>query len=67
MAGAGDKAKRGLRVLRRFLGGLKVTYQDITIGLDIKASTTVPAGAGQNYSFAGPTLVIALATDNFDD
>jgi hypothetical protein len=35
MAGAGDKAKRGLRVLRSFLGGLKITYQDITIGLDI--------------------------------
>ena len=37
---------------------------EITIGLDIKASNTVPAGAGQNYSFAGPTLVIALATVN---
>ena len=35
MAGAGDKAKRGLRVLRSFLGALKVTYHDITIGLDI--------------------------------
>lgn len=35
MAGAGDKAKRGLRVLRSFLGGLKVTYQDVTISLDI--------------------------------
>jgi hypothetical protein len=36
MAGAGDKAKRGLRVLRSFLGSLKVTYHDITIGLDIE-------------------------------
>jgi hypothetical protein len=35
MAGAGDKAKRGLRVLRSFLGGLKVTYEDMTISLDI--------------------------------
>lgn len=35
MAGVGNKAKRGLRVLRSFLGGLKVTYQDITISLDI--------------------------------
>jgi energy-coupling factor transporter ATP-binding protein EcfA2 len=35
MAGAGDKAKRGLRVLRSFLGALKITYNDITIGLDI--------------------------------
>ena len=35
IAGAGDKAKRGLRVLRSFLGSLKVTYNDITIGLDV--------------------------------
>lgn len=35
IAGAGDKAKRGLRVLRSFLGALKVTYHDITIGLDV--------------------------------
>jgi hypothetical protein len=35
IAGAGDKAKRGLRVLRSFLGGLKVTYGDIEVGLDI--------------------------------
>jgi len=35
IAGAGDKAKRGLRVLRSFLGRLKVTYNDITIGLDV--------------------------------
>jgi hypothetical protein len=34
-AGAGDKVKRGLRVLRSFLGALKVTYSDITVGLDI--------------------------------
>jgi hypothetical protein len=35
VAGAGDKVKRGLRVLRSFLGGLKVTYSDVTVGLDI--------------------------------
>ncbi len=35
MSGAGNKAKRGLRVLRSFIGALKVTYNDITIGLDI--------------------------------
>lgn len=35
MAGAGDKAKRGLRVLRSFLGGLKITYEELTISLDI--------------------------------
>ena len=35
VAGAGDKVKRGLRVLRSFLGKLKVTYDDVTIGLDV--------------------------------
>ena len=35
IAGAGHKVKRGLRVLRSFLGALKVTYEDVTIGLDV--------------------------------
>src|SRR5438552_17420681 len=35
IAGAGDKVKRGLRVLRSFLGGLKVTFNDVSVGLDI--------------------------------
>lgn len=35
VAGAGDKVKRSLRVLRSFLGVLKVTYNDVTIALDI--------------------------------
>jgi hypothetical protein len=35
LAGAGDKVKRGLRVLRSFLGMLKVTYEDVSIGLDV--------------------------------
>lgn len=34
-AGAGDKVKRGLRVLRSFLGALKITYADVEVGLDI--------------------------------
>lgn len=35
IAGAGDKVKRGLRVLRGFIGVLKVTYEDMTVGLDV--------------------------------
>ena len=34
-AGVSDKVKRGLRVLASFLGRLKVTYKDFSIGLDI--------------------------------
>jgi hypothetical protein len=37
LAGTGDKVKKGLRVLRSFLGMLKVTYHDVTIGLDVDA------------------------------
>ena len=35
IAGAGDKVKRGFRVLRSFVGALKVTYADIELGLDV--------------------------------
>lgn len=36
MAGAGDKVKRGLAVLRSFISGIKVTVGEIDIGLDIE-------------------------------
>ena len=35
VAGAGDKVKRGLAVLRSFIGALKVEVGDVTFGLDI--------------------------------
>ncbi len=35
LAGVGNKVKRGLAVLRSFLGGLKVTMGEVTMGLDI--------------------------------
>lgn len=35
VAGAGDKVKHGLRVLRSFIGGLKLSLGDVTMGLDI--------------------------------
>src|ERR1700680_868189 len=36
IAGAGDKAKRGLAVLRSFIGAIKVTMGEATFGLDIE-------------------------------
>jgi hypothetical protein len=36
VAGAGDKVKRGLAVLRSFIGTLKVTVGDVSFGLDIE-------------------------------
>lgn len=35
IAGTGDKVKRGLSVLRSFIGALKLTVGDVSIGLDI--------------------------------
>ena len=35
IAGAGDKVKRGLAVLRSFIVALKLTVGDVSIGLDI--------------------------------
>jgi hypothetical protein len=35
IAGVGDKVKRSWRVFRSFVGGLKVTYEDISVGLDV--------------------------------
>ncbi len=36
MAGAGDKAKRALAVLRSFIGSIKVSIDEVNIGLDIE-------------------------------
>jgi AAA ATPase domain len=36
VAGVGDKAKRGLAVLKGFMNGVKVTMGDIEVGLDIE-------------------------------
>lgn len=36
VAGAGDKVKRALAVLRSFIGSIKVSVDDINVGLDIE-------------------------------
>ena len=36
IAGAGDKVRRGLAVLRSFIGALKLTVGEVSIGLDIE-------------------------------
>lgn len=35
IAGAGDKARRGIAVLKSFVGAIKITVGDVDIGLDI--------------------------------
>ena len=36
IAGVGDRAKRGLRVLRSFVSSIKITVNDFSLGLDIE-------------------------------
>jgi hypothetical protein len=39
MAGAGDKARRGLAVLKSFVGAVKIKVGDLDIGLDIEPAS----------------------------
>jgi hypothetical protein len=57
VAGAKDKARRALMVLKSFLSGLKVTVNDIEIGIDAEAGT---ADSGDIEADL-PELMLALA------
>ncbi len=58
LAGAGDRVRRGLRVLRSFIGGLRITIGDITLGLDIDPE----AGAADSgdIEIDLPNLLVAI-------
>lgn len=59
MAGAGDKARRGLRVLRSFVGALKVSVGELSFGLDIEPQEgTADSG---DLEIDLPSLFVALA------
>jgi hypothetical protein len=59
MASAGDKAKRGLRVLRSFIGALKVSVGEISFGLDIDPQEgTADSG---DLEIDLPSLFVAVA------
>ncbi len=59
VAGAAAKVKRGLAVLRSFAGALKVTVQDVTIGLDIDPEKgTADSG---DLEIDLPELFVAIA------
>jgi hypothetical protein len=59
ISGLGNKVKRGLSVLRSFISGLKVTVNDITIGLDIEPEKgTADSG---DLEIDLPNLFVALA------
>src|SRR5215210_2437531 len=59
MAGAGDKARRGLRVLRSFIGAIKVSMGDVSFGLDIDPQVgTADSG---DLEIDLPSLFVAVA------
>lgn len=59
VAGAGDKAKRGLAVLKGFMNGVKVSLGDIEVGLDIDPEKGA-ADSGDLESDL-PNLFVAVA------
>jgi hypothetical protein len=59
IAGAGNKAKRGLAVLRGFMNGVKLTMGGVEIGLDIEPETGA-ADSGDLESDL-PNLFMAVA------
>lgn len=59
VAGAGDKVKRGLAVLRSFIGGIRLTVGDVALGLDIEpAKGTADSG---DLEVDLPNLFVAIA------
>lgn len=59
IAGFGNKVKRSLSVLRSFIGALKVTVNDITIGLDIEPERG--AADSGDLEIDLPNLFVAIA------
>ncbi len=59
IAGAGDKAKRGLRVLRSFLGVLRVTYGDV--GIELGVDPEQGSADSGDLEIDLPNLLIAVA------
>jgi AAA ATPase domain len=59
VAGAGDKAKRGLAVLKSFMNGVKVSMGNIEVGLDIEPQR----GAADSGDLENdlPNLFVAVA------
>ena len=59
VAGAGDKAKRGLAVLRSFIGAIKVTVGEASFGLDIEPEKG--AADSGDLEIDLPNLFVAVA------
>ncbi len=64
MAGLGNKAKRALAVLKSFVGSLKVSYGEITLGLDIEPE--LGSADSGDLEIDLPQLFVVVAEAAFD-
>jgi hypothetical protein len=64
MAGAGDKVKRGLAVLRSFIGAIKVTMSDMTFGLDIEPEKGAADSGDLEVDLPNLFIAIGEAAEN---
>lgn len=59
IAGAGDKVKRGIAVLKSFIGAVKVTVGDVEFGVDIDPETGAADSGDMEIDL--PNLFLAVA------
>jgi AAA ATPase domain len=64
MAGAVEKVKRGLAVLRSFIGAFKVTVDGVTVGLDIEPEKGVADSGDLEIDLPNLFVVIAEAAED---
>ena len=61
---ARNKVKRGLAVLRSFIGGLKVTINDVTYGLDIEPERGAPDNGDLEIDLPNVFVALGEAAEN---
>jgi len=64
MAGAGDQVRRGLAVLRSFVGAFKVTLNDFTFGLDIEPAKGTADSGDLEIDLPNVFVAIGEAAEN---
>jgi hypothetical protein len=64
MAGASDKVKRGLAVLRSFIASLKVTMNEISFGLDIEPEKGAADSGDLEIDLSNLFVAIGEAAEN---
>jgi hypothetical protein len=63
VAGAGDKAKRGLAVLKSFMNGVKLKVGEIEVGLDIEAEKGAADSGDLESDLPNLFMVVAEAAE----